>query len=100
MRLDRLFLDAQQAADARADQRTDALGVRLPDLKAAVLQRHHRRGDAVMDELVHLLGVLWPDPAADVEVAHFAGDTHRVIAPVEFGQRFDPTLTGEKRLPG
>src|SRR5256885_15301284 len=47
------FFDQGQAADARADVDSDAVGVVRADLNAGVFDRFDRRRQAVMDEGIH-----------------------------------------------
>ncbi|KAG1256483.1 hypothetical protein G6F66_014811 [Rhizopus arrhizus] len=73
--LDGLLFDAEQAADAGADDGAHAIGIGLGDLQARVMQGHERGAEAVMDERVHLLGILATDPELAEEFV--VGDRHQ-----------------------
>ena len=97
--LDGGFLDAPDAADARPQQRPDALGVGVGHLEAGVFQRHQRGCHAVMDEVVHLLRVLRVHPAGDVEVADLAGNARRIGAGVEPRHHADSRAAVDDAIP-
>ncbi|MNI32159.1 hypothetical protein D3C73_860630 [compost metagenome] len=62
MELDGLLFDTEQAADAGANDGANAVGVGIGDLQARIMQGHEGGTEAVMDERVHLLGILAADP--------------------------------------
>ena len=74
---DRGLLDRSDAADAGADRDADAFFVVLVRLQAGIAQRLDRRGDAVVDERIHLLDVFRRDVLRRIEIAHLAGDARR-----------------------
>src|SRR5690606_26077124 len=97
--LQRGFLDALEAADARADGDADALGRLAFDRDAGVGDRHQRRGHAVMHEGVHLLDVLRRDPLGRVETLDLAGDAGREAGGVEVGDRADAGTAVDDPVP-
>jgi hypothetical protein len=54
-------LDGVDAADAGADSDADAFGIVLVRMQARVSKRLDRRGDAVVNERIHLLDVFRRD---------------------------------------
>src|SRR5690606_12470305 len=94
-----LLLDAEDAADARTDDRTDALGIGLVDLQPGIIQSHERGGQAVVDERLHLLGVLGRDEDGGVEITDLAGDAGAEPAGVEIGDRADAGSAVDDAVP-
>jgi hypothetical protein len=99
-RLD-LLLQRADAADARADDHADALGVGLADLQFGVLDRLVRRDDRELDHAVGAPGLLGRHPHGRVEALDLAGEGRLVTAPlgVEERDEIGTGLPGDRRLP-
>ncbi len=93
--LDAGVLDHRQAADAGTDDDADALGVLLGDRQAAVVEGLDARGDAVMDERIHVARFLRRDVLLDVEALDLAGDATGQRRRVEARDRVDARPAGE-----
>src|SRR5690606_29302175 len=72
----------------------DASLVVLGLVQARSGERLDRRGDAVMDERVHLLHVFRRHPRGRIEIAYLARDAGRERARVEMGDRTDAAVAG------
>ncbi len=94
------LLDGTDAADAGADGHAHAFRVGLVDLQAGIPDRVDGSGDAVVDEGVHLAGLLPREVVGDLEVPHLTAEAHRERGCVEALDRTDPGTTREHVLPG
>src|SRR5690606_4542831 len=72
----------------------DASLVVLGLVQARIGERLDRRGDAVMDDRVHLLHVFRRHPRGRIEIAYLARDAGRERARVEMGDRTDAAVAG------
>ena len=79
----RHLLDADDAADADADDRSRTRRIRHGGGQPGIVDRHLRRRQRILDEEIHLLHVLAVDPGFGREVAHLAGDGGRQIGGIE-----------------
>jgi hypothetical protein len=96
-------LDQRQAADARADQAADALGLlgaeRVVGRQAGVAHRLDRRGEAVVDERVHVTRFLGREIVLDVEALDLAGEAAGEGRGVELGDVGDAGAARQQILP-
>src|SRR4030095_9936066 len=76
-------LDHRQTADAGTHADAHALLVPAVAIEARVLDRLHRRDEAVMDERIVAARFLRRQILAHIEILHFAGDMYGEVARVE-----------------
>ena len=95
-----ILFDAAQAADSRADGHTDTFCVCVGDLQAGIADGLHARGDAVVNERLHLPGVFLRHVFGDVEVFDLPAEAHRKVADIERGDRLDAAPARENIVPG
>ena len=98
-KVDVVFFDAGQPADADADDAADQIFVVGGNGDPGFLHRHLRRGHAVLDEEVHLLDFFFFDEVGRGEVADLASNSRRKVRHVETGQRPDARPPCTQRLP-
>ena len=98
--LGRLLLDAEDAANARTDDRSDAVGIGLGDFQARIVQGHERGRQSVVDERLHLLRVLGRHEGGGIEIADLPGDAGGEAGGVEMGDRTDAGTAVDHTLPG
>src|SRR5262249_41518945 len=93
-------LDRLEAAEADADNTSDARRLFGIDLEAAVLRRHVGGGDAVLDKEIHFLDLFRLDEVLGTKIRHLAGDTagkeFGVLEPADWP---DAGAAGRDRLP-
>src|SRR5690606_2596422 len=97
--LDLLFFDTRQAANAGADDGTDAVGVFFGYLEAAVAPRLDARGQTVMDEGVHGLGLFGREVFRNVEILDLTRDLGVERRRVETRDATDPGATIDEIVP-
>ena len=93
------LLDHRQAADAGADAHADALAIARVVFERRVLDRFHRRDQAVMDEGVVAARLLAGQMLRDVEALHLAGNLRGKRVRVEARDARDAGAAGEDVLP-
>ena len=94
-----LGLDGPQAADSSAAHGPATVGVRLAEVEAGVGDRLDPRGDAVVHELVHAARILGGDVLTHIEAANLPAEAHRKGGHIEAGNRADPALPSQNRIP-
>ena len=67
--------------------------------EGGVGHRHHRSGDTVVDERLHLPGVLGRHPPGNVEIADFTRDAGRECGRIEVGDRANARATVDDAVP-
>src|SRR6516225_7888799 len=93
------LLDQRQPTDARADAHADAIHVAFVAFEGGVLDRIHRRNEAVVNESVVAAGFLAREVLGDVETFHLAGDLRRKRVRVETRDLRDAGASRENVLP-
>src|ERR1019366_851358 len=97
------LLDEGQATDPRSDQATDALGLFLAQLvvgrQTGIADRLDRRGQAVVDERVHVPRILGREIVLDLDALDLAGNAAGEGGRVELRDVRDAGSTGEQVLP-
>ena len=78
-----LVLDGLHAADARADDHTEAFGIDLRDVDTRVLNGETRSGDCVLRVAVVTLGFLSVHELGRIKIADFCTDLGRKVRGVE-----------------
>ena len=96
-------LDHGQSANARTDVNAETLGVGFADVYTAVPERLDARGNAEMNEEVHVPGFLGWHVVFDREILDFPGDMARnrqfLIGRIEAIDAADARFPGERRRP-
>src|SRR6201996_7330882 len=100
MQLDRSMFDGMQAADTGRHSHADARCIFFRHFQPGVAQGLRARGDAVVDERIHLLDVLGRNPVARIEIADLTGNARGIGGRVEMGDFTDTADALEDVVPG
>src|SRR5690606_27699238 len=92
-------LHAADAAYAGTDGDANPLGIGFVHFQASIANRLDRRAQPVMDERIHLAGILGGQIILDLEIPDRAAEAHRKGAGVEMLDRTDAAPAGQDVLP-
>ena len=97
------LFDQRQSADARADHAADAFRLlfiqRIVGLQAGVPHRLNRRRHPVVDEGIHVPGILGREIVFDIEPLHFTGESARQRRGIELGDQIDSAAPRQQIRP-
>ena len=93
------LFDERKAADAGADDDSEAVAVFGGRIELRVIDGDLRRGHGEVNECVGFLDLFLLDPLFGDESTHFAGDLAGIVRGIELRDAIDPRAALQQSLP-